>query len=322
MPAEVLITGGAGFLGVAVAKRLLARHPGLSILLSDLARHPRLAQVEDRCAFQAADLTDPAAVAALVGPETRLVFHFASLVSGGAEKDFAAGMAANLHATISLLEACRTRARAPRLVFPSSIATYGGRHLPEEVDDRTHQHPQNSYGVAKVCCEQLISDASRKGFLDGRAIRLPAIVVRDEPNSAASGYASALIREPLAGRDYVCPVSPTLRIPILGLERCIDVLVALGDAPAERIGDWRAFNAPSLAPSAQEILDATRRVGAGRRLGRVEFRPDPAVESIMATWPRRMRAQQAEALGLGADDAVDAIVRDHLSTLAAGAAAG
>lgn len=321
-PADVLITGGAGFLGVSVAKRLLARSPAPRVVLTDIARHPRLAQVEERAEFIAADLGDPSVAHRLIGERTTHVFHFASLVSGGAEQDFPGGMRANLHATLQLLDACRVNARRPRFVFPSSIATFGGARLPPEVDDLTHQHPQNSYGVAKVMCEQFINDCSRRGYVDGRAVRLAAIVVRDEPNSAASGFASALIREPIAGRPYRCPVSPDARMPILGLNRCIDLLVALGDCDAGPLGDFRAFNGPSISPTAAEILAAVKRVAGKRQLAPVEWAPDPRIQAIIATWPRSMRAERAAALGLAADASIDAIVRDYLASLDTAATAG
>ncbi|MFI5338338.1 MAG: NAD-dependent epimerase/dehydratase family protein [Candidatus Methylomirabilales bacterium] len=195
----VLITGGSGFLGARTARRILRQIPGQKIVLTGLVPHPRTAPLARQVAFVPADLSDPRACLALLTPDTRAVYHFASLVSGGAERDFVAGFQANVRATINLLEACREKGACPRFFFASSIATFGGARLPKVVDDWTYQHPQNSYGVAKVIREQLLNDYSRKGYVDGRAMRLPAIVVRDEPNTAASASASALVREPLCG---------------------------------------------------------------------------------------------------------------------------
>lgn len=312
---EILITGGAGFLGVGVARRILAERPDARIVLCDLSAHPRVDDLAGRVRLVSADLSDPLQAATVVGPDTGTIFHFASLVSGGAERDFDAGLAANLFATLHLIAACRRHGTVPRFVFPSSIATFGGPALPAEVDDRTHQHPQNSYGVAKVCCEQLISDASRKGFIDGRCVRLPAIVVRDEPNTAVSGYASALVREPLAGRDYRCPVGTGMRIPLLSVGRCVELLTRLAAVPAEQLGSWRAFNAPCVSPTAGELLDAVRRLAGDRRLGAVTFAPEAAIEGMLAGWPRHLHAPTAERLGLRGDAGVDEIVRDYLDSL-------
>ncbi|MFB3820116.1 MAG: NAD-dependent epimerase/dehydratase family protein, partial [Candidatus Methylomirabilales bacterium] len=310
MPDAILITGGGGFLGAAVAEQLLARQPGAKLILNYRSRTPRLARFEGRACLVPADLTDAAACRALVAPDVGVVFHLASLVSGGAEADFLAGMQANLHASLHLLEACRLAGTRPRFVFPSSIASFGGAHLPETVTDWTHQHPQNSYGVAKAVVEQLLNDYSRKGYVDGRGLRLPAIVVRDEANTAASGYASALIREPLAGRDYPCPVSAETRIPILSLRRCVALLIACAELDAAGFGDYRTLNSPGLSPSAAEIADAVRSSGAPGA-GRITFRPDPDVERIVAAWPRYMEAERAKSLGLAGDASIQDIVREY-----------
>lgn len=81
--------------------------------------------------------------------------------------------------------------------------------MPEIIADNTLPQPQNSYGTQKFICEQLIADYTRKGFVDGRSVRLPTVTVRPgKPNAAASGFMSGIIREPLAGVDAVCPVDP------------------------------------------------------------------------------------------------------------------
>lgn len=310
MPRHVLITGGAGFLGVAVAELLLAREAGIRLTLTDLVEHPRLATIRARVRFIPGDVGDAAVCAGLVDASVHTVFHFASLVSGGAERDFDAGMRANLDSTRHLLDAARRAGNAPRFVFPSSIATFGGGALPTTVDDWTHQHPQNSYGVAKVVCEQLINEYSRRGWVDGRVLRLPAVIVRDEPNSAVSGYASGLIREPLAGRDYVCPVSPETRIPLISTATTVGVLVGAGDLAPGALGDFRALNAPGIQPSAQDIADAVRATRAPG-LGSISFAPDPAIERIVAAWPKQLKAERAQALGLPADRSIGEVIAEY-----------
>ena len=314
MPGDTLITGGSGFLGTAVARAILCRDPSRGVVLADLVRSPRLGTLVDRVVFAEADLADPACCQQLVTPDVRVIYHFASLVSGGAESDFVGGYRANLYATLNLLEACRKGACAPRFVFTSSIATFGGSDLPETVNDWTFQHPQNSYGVAKVIGEQLLNDYSRKGYIDGRGVRLPAIVVRDEANTAASGYVSALVREPVAGRDYVCPVPAETRIPILSVDRCVQVLVTLGELAEGRLGDYRTINGPSISPSAQEIADAVQRAGM-RNLGRISFKLDAEITRMIQAWPERMAHDHAAALKIAPDDGIESIVQDYTRKL-------
>ena len=309
----VLITGGCGFLGAKLAHMLLDREPGRSIVLTDIVESPRLEPLMDAVTFIQGDLSDRQFCLDLVTGHVSTVFHLASLVSGGAERDFEAGMKVNLYATLHLLEACRFQGKTPRFVFASSIATFGGRGLPDEVNDWTYQHPQNSYGVAKVIGEQLLNDYSRKGFVDGRGVRLPAVVVRDVPNTAMSGYVSNMIREPLSGKDYVCPVGPETRIPIMSAGKAVELFLCLGDLPGEVLGDYRTLNGPGISPTAGETADTVRRLApAGCHVGEIRFASDPVMQGIIDSWPKVMRAERANALGLPSDDSIESLVLDYV----------
>lgn len=310
----ILITGGGGFLGARLAELILEEKPEAQILLTDIVRSPRLDALEGRAEFIQADISDPQVCKDLVGSRTGTIYHLASLVSGGAERDFEAGMKANLFATIQLLETCRLQGQNPVFVFTSSIATFGGSSLPDEVDDYTYQHPQNSYGVAKVAGEQLLNDYTRKGYLDGRGVRLPAIIVRDMANTALSGYASNMIREPLAGQDYLCPVSEEMRIPLMGIKTAARLLYGLGSIEGYRLGDYRSMNGWGISPTALEIAEAVSIAApAGKPLGRISFQPDSEVEDVISAWPRVMLGKRAEALGLPRDRGIGDVIREYLT---------
>jgi nucleoside-diphosphate-sugar epimerase len=308
------VTGASGFLGARLLQALVERFPHSVLVATDLERSPRLDALGARVRFVQADLGYPAACRDLVGPDVGVVFHLASLVSGGAEQDFDAGMKANVAATMNLLEACRRAGNRPRFIFTSSIATFGGGSLPSEVDDWTFQHPQNSYGVAKVVGEQLLNDFSRKGYLDGRGVRFGAVVVRDVPNTAASGYASNLIRETLRGKNFVCPVSPDTRMPIVSASCAVRTLVELSDLEAESLGDWRTLNGRSISPSAGEIAEAVLAAAAasGVTVGTIRFEPDDRIQRIISSWPCSMKAERAARLGLPVDASIESIVRDYI----------
>jgi nucleoside-diphosphate-sugar epimerase len=311
MKERILMTGAGGFIGYQVARRLLETRPGSRIVLTDRASHPRVESLTGQTEFIEADLTDPEACRRVVTPDIATVFHFAGIVSGGAEQDFELGMKVNLHATMHMLEACRAAGRGPRFVFTSTIASFGGSDLPEVVDDWTFQHPQCSYGVAKVACEQLLNDYSRRGFVDGRGVRLAATVVRDDPHAGLSCCTSALIREPVAGHDYVCPLPPEVRMPILSARRTADMLIFLSEVGGERLGDYRTINGPNICPTMQEIADTVRKCGA-ESLGTIAFDPDPAAVAVVASWPKGMKFDRAAALGLTADESLAAIVQGYL----------
>jgi len=243
----------------------------------------------------------------LITPEVGVVFHLAALVSGGAEQNFELGMKVNLDATRDLLEACRLTAQRPRFIFASSIAVYGGR-LPEPVSDETAPAPLISYGAQKLICEVLIDDYSRRGYIDGRALRLPTVMVRPgSANTAVSGWASAIIREPLAGRDYVCPVAPHTRMACISVGRVVDAFKRIAEVPGDKLGARRTVLLTGVPVSAQQMWDAVK----ARAKGAVRFQPDPALQAIMDAVPKATLSRRAAELGLPHSASIDEIVREY-----------
>jgi len=308
----ILITGGSGYLGIGVAEMLLSKKPDQEIILTDVCASDRLSRLHGKCQFVKADLTKETACKELITDKIDTVFHLASLVSGGAEQNFALGYNVNMLAMYYVLEACREVGHVPKVVFASSIATFGGHDLPETIDDWTFQHPQSSYGVQKMIGEHLINDYTRKGFIDGRGVRLPAIIVRDEPNTALSGYISALIREPVAGHDYSCPAPEHTRLPVLSFDECIRLLLTLSCLEPEALEDYRTINGPGISPTAKEIALAVEKQKKAS-FGHIDFHPDPSVDAIVRAWPKFMKYTRAEQLGITTSQSIDDIVKNYIA---------
>ncbi len=308
---NILVTGGGGFIGSRLAKALRARDPKARIRLLDMAFPPGL----DR-SFEcvSGDISSPEVIARAVGDDTDSIFHLASVVSAGAEADFDQGYRVNLDGGRALLEAARRQPRPPKFVFASSVAAFGGK-LPDVLDDSTTPAPQTSYGTQKVICEYLIADYTRKGFIDGRSLRLPTIVVRPgKPNLAASSFASGIIREPIAGQVSECPVPETTGVWILSPRRVVEAFVHAHDLPSAAWPTTRVVNLPGITRSVREMIDAMGRIAGKETVSRVQFKPDARIEAIVRTWPVRFRTERANAMGFRADDDFESIVRDHLES--------
>jgi nucleoside-diphosphate-sugar epimerase len=316
---KVLITGGGGFLGHRLARTLLdqgtlARSGGTvapitQITLLDTA-FP--ADVDRRLRTIRSDLGAPGALAAALDRDTHSVFHLAAVVSAGAEADFDLGMRVNLDGTRMLLDACRGLSQPPRLVFASSVAAFGGA-LPATLDDSTTPTPQSSYGAQKVIGEYLVTEYARRGFIDGRSLRLPTIVVRPgRPNLAASSFASAIIREPLAGRPYACPVPQSTGIWLLSPRKAIEAFVLAHALPPSAWGTNRVVNLPGISVSVQEALQALASIAGTETAARVRFVPDARIQAIVDTWPTRFATPRARAMGFTADPDIEAVIRDHI----------
>lgn len=311
---NILVTGGAGFLGARLIEALLAPPAkdllpdGAVIVSVDLAPCP----VNDpRVVSRIGDICDPAFIESLITPQTSLVYHLAAIVSGQAEADFDLGMRVNFDATRALLEACRHQAQAPRFVFASSLAVFGGT-MPEQVPENLAPLPQSSYGAQKAMAELLINDYSRKGFVDGRVCRLPTISVRPgKPNAAASSFASGMLREPLAGQPSNCPVPLDTRLWLSSPQTVIDNLVHAARLDGQTLGLSRTLNLPGISVRVSEMLDSLARVGGEAARARVSFEPDERVQRIVCSWPGDFDIQRPLQLGFAVDADFDSVVKAH-----------
>jgi nucleoside-diphosphate-sugar epimerase len=314
---KILITGGGGFLGFKLARALLERgqlggRPITSLTLLDGA-FPAAAAAEPRLKAVVGDVSEAKTLAQVCPPDTDAVFHLAAVVSGAAEADFDLGMRVNLKGMELLLETMRRCAKPPRLVYTSSVAAFGGE-LPAVLDDSTLANPQTSYGVQKVVGEYLVSDYSRKGFLDGRSLRLPTIVVRaGKPNAAASSFASGIIREPLNGVASECPVAPETGVWLLSPRRVVQAFIHAWELPAEAWGAQRWLNLPGITATVAQMIDALRRVAGDAVAKRVVFKPDARIQAIVKTWPVNFRTPRALAMGFRPDADVDGVIRDYIA---------
>ena len=318
---RIVITGGAGFLGARLARRLLEapvltdregrKRDVSALVLLDVV--PPALSSDPRVVTITGDLADPAVVARAVAPDTDAIFHLAAVVSAQAEADFDIGMRVNLDATRLLLERCRTLAAPPKFVFASSLAVFGGP-LPDPVPDDAPLTPQASYGTQKAIGEYLLYDMTRKGFIDGRSLRLPTVTVRPgKPNKAASSFASGIIREPLAGVDAICPVARTTRMWVISPRAVVANLIVGHEAPDTAFAHSRSVNVPGLSIAVSEMVAALRRVAGDEVAARVRWELDPAIDRIVSTWPSNFAPLRGLALGMRADADFDSIVRAYIA---------
>ena len=322
---RVVITGGAGFLGSRLARKILergslagpggAQRPVRELVLFDIA--PAAGFDDPRVKIVTGDVSDPATVRAVIGSDTQSVFHLAAIVSGQAEAEFDLGMRINFDATRHLLEAMRALPVPARLVFSSSLAVFGAAapgDVPNPVRDDTALTPLSSYATQKAMGELMVNDYSLKGFVDGRSLRLPTITVRPgKPNAAASSFASGIIREPLSGVEAIVPVGPDTRMWVLSPRGVIDNLIIGHEVDGSAFGSYRSVSVPGMQVRVGDMAEARRRVAGAEVASRVVWRHEPRIDRIVSTWPSSFDCAKGLALGMKADDNFDDIIRAHIA---------
>lgn len=323
---NILITGGAGFIGQRLTSELLSRgYLNIdnvteleidSITLADIAEpqnHFMRPEVRPRVQFKTGDLTDNRYVRSLFEQRIDLIFHLASIVSGHGEADFDLALHVNLFASEQLFNQIRAQGNHARTVFASSIAVFGGDAMPATVGDFTKQTPGTTYGMTKSVVELLVNDFSRKQFFDGRSGRLPTVIIRPgSPNRAASSFFSGLFREPLTGRACVIPVEPNCAHPVSGYRDVVANLIKLAEIDSEKLGSDRAVCLPAINTTVMDLINALKNTAPYGNLGEHLFQPDPMLSRIIDSWPKQVDASRALALGFEIETCIEKIVNDYI----------
>lgn len=317
---NILVTGAAGFLGRRLIEALLQRgtltdrHGQLQPIkrITAFDREPVQGLDDPRVQVKEGDISDEQVLAKLIDADTDSIFHLAAVVSSQAEGDFELGMRVNFSATQGLLERARQLGSSPKWVMTSSVAVFGGQ-LPENVDDDQVWAPQSSYGTQKAMNDLLLADYSRRGFVDGRSLRMPTIVVRPgKPNLAASSFASGIIREPLSGQTSVCPVPLNTRLWLMSPAQAIANLIHGHELAAERLSQGRVINMPGLSLTVAQMINALREVAGDEVAQRIQLRPDARIERIVGSWPGAFSARYASELGFTADEDFIGVIRQFI----------
>lgn len=318
---HVLITGAAGMIGRKLTAQVI-RDGAIGgaavtrLTLADVIAPPAPVGFEWPVACIAADLEHPHTPESLIAGRPDVVFHLAAIVSGEAEQDFEKGYRINLDATRGLFDAIRSAHQAegyfPRLVLASSIAVVGAP-FPHPIPDDFHLTPLTSYGTQKAICELLLSDYTRRGFMDAIGIRLPTICIRPgTPNKAASGFFSNILREPLIGQEAVLPVPDTVRHWHASPRAAVGFMLRGAGMDLSALGPRRNLSMPGLSATVAEQIDALRRVAGEKAVKLIRREPDAMITRICEGWATGFDASRARALGFTAESSFDEIIQVHI----------
>lgn len=314
---KIVITGGYGFLGQMLTKKLLeigklVDRNGELKTINDIILIDQFEpqQLIDGVTSIFGDISAPQFFDQAIADDVDGVFHLAAIVSSAAEADFDLGMKVNLDATRALLERCRKLPNKAKITFTSSVAVFG--NAPSIVEDDTPALPLSSYGMQKVVGEYLISEYTRKNYIDGRCVRLPTVAVRPgKPNQAASSFVSSIIREPLNGKKAICPVDRSQSLWLQSPSIIIENLIHAYNLNSE---DWgqesRVVNLPGLTITVAEMIASLETHGGDTSL--IRDQPDQTISRLVGSWPSVMNTKRARMMGFKNNDNFNSIIEEFI----------
>lgn len=297
---QALITGISGEVGTGLIKKL--RSQNYKVVAADI-KNPEKEISEFINKFYSCDISDKTTVDKIFDERNfDIVFHLASILSTGGEKNPELAAKVNIEGTLNLLEAATKQSikngKALKFIFPSSIAAYGLTNLEiknqnSKVKESEHLNPITIYGISKLACENLGNYFSknyrlldtgldRDSLIDFRCVRFPGLLSPDTvPSGGTSDYGPEMVHAAAQGKNYECFVRPDSKIPFMAMADAADVLIGLAEAPKENLNNF-VYNAHGFSVSALEIYEMTKKFFPKFE---ITYKIDPERQRIVDSWP-------------------------------------
>lgn len=246
---NVLVTGGAGLIGMALRSALAARgHAVTAIDITDFGRGDAELNI--------VGLHDHAELEALTTAKNIDAIIHCGAISGPmmAKGQPLVMVDVNIDGTAVLLDLARVNAMR-RFVFCSSISVYGNVGAAAITED-IPLRPTSVYGATKVACEQLIQGFAHEYGLDGVSLRIGRVF---GPYRRANCYLGSMIRDAAAGNATRIPCDPQFIYHYVHVDDVAAALIAALEARTSHgreynVGSGEALTMPQIAAIASREI--------------------------------------------------------------------
>jgi threonine 3-dehydrogenase len=297
---QALVTGISGEVGHGLIKKLHSQ--SYDVIAADI-KEPENVIKEFLAKFYSCDISDKPTVDKIFEEQDfDIVFHLASILSTGGEKNPELAAKVNIEGTLNLLEAATTQGlknkKSIKFIFPSSIAAYGMGNSKFEarnskVKEEEFLNPITIYGISKLACENLgnyfsknykllDTELDRNNLIDFRCVRFPGLLSPDTiPSGGTSDYGPEMVHAGATGKNYECFVRDESKIPFMAMADAADVLLGLANAPKEKLSRF-VYNVHGFSVSAKQIYDMTKRFFPDFTM---TYKINEERQKIVDTWP-------------------------------------
>jgi threonine 3-dehydrogenase len=286
---SILITGGAGFIGMALAKALVQR--GETVVIFDKVIDRSVEGENARIVSIQGDISNwPEVLQVVQERQVETIFHLAAMLSAPSDANPWAAVNVNAFGTFYVLEAARLF-RVKKMIFTSSLGVYSVTQ-DTVVTEETPQRPHQIYGVTKLFAELLGLYYQRKFGLDFRGVRFPQLIGPGVRSFGFGQYNPRLIEAAITGDPFDVWVPEETVIPLMYIKDAVRSLIMIYEAPEEKL-ETRVYNLGQIVPppTARDVVEAVKEHYPDAR---ITFKPDPNIVRALSRIPRVMKGELAE----------------------------
>ncbi|KAF7214900.1 L-threonine 3-dehydrogenase, mitochondrial isoform X1 [Nothobranchius furzeri] len=278
----VLITGGLGQLGVALAKLLRRRFGNNNVILSDIRKPPD--HVYNSGPFIFSDILDFKNLREIVvNNNISWLVHYSAVLSAVGERNVTLAKEVNITGFHNILDIATEHSL--RVFVPSTIGAFGPSSPRDPAPELCVQRPRTIYGVSKVHAELMGEYYHHRYGLDFRCLRYPGIISADsQPGGGTTDYAVQIFHSAVKTGQFECYLRGDTQLPMMYIDDCVRATVEFLEAPSDTLVS-RTYNINAMNFSPEELTEQIQKVLPDLK---VVYSVDPVRQAIADGWPKAL----------------------------------